>query len=324
MASGQNIDVARCAARAARPCRRLPRPVRHCALPQRTALRGECRPDAARGFTLVELPCDRLRVVRQSKRLAFTLIELLAVISIIALLIALLLPALALAREQAVRIQCAGNTRQIGITWHAYATDHDQLYPASWPGGTWSLLYADLRNYFLTTGIGGDIFYCPNYQAWDWILATGAQTGWDAVSTVRGQTRSHDVVDTAYVYWTNIAVDPNQPEFQANASWAAEYVRRGVTDPWLIRSDLEFSPVPYTGTQEPGNTQVARSPAERRIAWDRITDRFPPGRRPEDVNHFDAAEPAGVNVVYGDGHSRWRRFEDMDRLDMSSGYAQWW
>ena len=112
--------------------------------------------------------------VNQSRH-GFTLVELLVVISIIAILIALLLPALAKAKSLALRVQCASNMQQDGIAMSEYADEYRGMYPlsstASWPFGDYAS-YDNATNSFV------------NYPNWGFGLLYYASFGIQGSSMV--------------------------------------------------------------------------------------------------------------------------------------------
>ncbi len=89
----------------------------------------------------------RRATTNKSER-GFTLIELLVVISIISLLVAILLPALAQARKSANKIACGSNMHQLGLAYAMYGTDNDGYIPywtrgAGHPYATWYTAFWD-------------------------------------------------------------------------------------------------------------------------------------------------------------------------------------
>ena len=126
---------------------------------------------------------------RTPQRIAFTLVELLVVITIIGILISLLLPAVQAAREAARRLQCSNNLKQMGLAFHNYENSNAMLPPGGLTqtsggyGFSWLvriLPYIEQQNIYNQLDFNG--------------ASTGGSIGWLAGGSWGGNAQNREVL----------------------------------------------------------------------------------------------------------------------------------
>jgi len=258
----------------------------------------------------------------------FTLVELLVVIAIIGILIALLLPALQVARESARRLQCTNNLKQLGLAMHSYMNTNKGYFPPGSPGplkhGLFSILLPHLDRQSMFDLIDLDAnshddpnrftivpeYICPSYPFDSRVpLGQGFDYQQGALTTYQG---SGGAVRRGRVKYTDSEFGrmPHNGMFGWGFARNLNRIKDGVTQSFavgeFVQRDLKGgSYVDYPGNVRPwilGANGTTGSYAFKILEFtpntelDRIADGVPFNHLPMGSFH-----KSGVNFLLGDG-----------------------
>ena len=164
--------------------------------------------------------------MEQNKRVAFSLIELLVTISIIAVLAALILPALSRAKESGRTTLCQGNLHQAGLALQLYTGENRNRMPTLYDVGVGTNFSTNATaiNVVLSNQIGSwNILRCPSDHA-QIFESTGSSYSWN--SLINGQDADHLQMMTVSVISTRAFLVFDKDKFHSalGSGWAENFL----------------------------------------------------------------------------------------------------